>query len=91
MKFDDILIFMQLITFFRDQVYTNEAMGSEASRLSFAGEYLSGDASLFISDLLLTDSGEYSCKVKSGGKITWNRVNLIVLGEHRQSLIYEEI
>ncbi|TNN01597.1 hypothetical protein fugu_010979 [Takifugu bimaculatus] len=54
-------------------------MGSEASRLSFAGDYLSGDASLLISDLLLTDSGEYSCKVKSGGKIQWNRVNLIVL------------
>ncbi|CAG02863.1 unnamed protein product [Tetraodon nigroviridis] len=68
-----------LITFFGERVYTNEAMGSEASRLSFAGEYLSGDASLLISDLLLTDSGEYSCKVKSGGKITWNRVNLIVL------------
>lgn len=80
-KSDYVLLFMQLITFFGERVYTNEAMGSEASRLSFAGEYLSGDASLLISDLLLTDSGEYSCKVKSGGKITWNRVNLIVLGE----------
>lgn len=90
MKSDCILLFMQIITFSGDRVYT-EAMGSEASRLSFAGEYLSGDASLLISDLLLTDSGEYSCKVKSGGKITWNRVNLIVLGEHRQSLIHEEI
>lgn len=82
---------MQLITFFGGRVYTNEAMGSEASRLSFAGEYLSGDASLMISDLLLTDSGEYSCKVKSGGKINWNRVNLIVLGEYSQSLIHQEI
>lgn len=62
-------------------MYTNEATGSEASRLSFAGEYLGGDASLLISDLLLTDSGEYYCKVKTGGKYHWSQVNLIVLGE----------
>ncbi|KAM6931523.1 CXADR-like membrane protein [Lycodopsis pacificus] len=68
-----------IITFFGGQVYTNEATGSEASRLSFAGEYLGGDASLLISDLLLTDSGEYYCKVKTGGKYHWSQVNLIVL------------
>lgn len=71
---------MQIITFFGGQVYTNEAVGSDASRLSFAGEYLGGDASLLISDLLLTDSGEYYCKVKTGGKYHWSQVNLIVLG-----------
>lgn len=68
-----------IITFFGGQVYTNEATGSEASRLSFAGEYLGGDASLLISDLLQSDSGEYNCKVKSGGKYHWSQVNLIVL------------
>ncbi|CAM9316683.1 unnamed protein product [Lampetra planeri] len=68
-----------IITFFGDRVYTNEATGSEASRLSFAGEYLGGDASLLISDLLLSDSGEYYCKVKTGGKYHWSQVNLIVL------------
>ncbi|KAF3847967.1 hypothetical protein F7725_020995 [Dissostichus mawsoni] len=51
-----------IITFFGGQVYTNEATSSEASRLSFAGEYLGGDASLMISDLLLSDSGEYYFK-----------------------------
>ncbi|XP_041655363.1 CXADR-like membrane protein [Cheilinus undulatus] len=68
-----------IITFFGGQVYTNEATGSEAGRLSFAGDYLGGDASLLISDLLLTDSGEYYCKVKTGGKYHWSQVNLIVL------------
>ncbi|KAM6945956.1 CXADR-like membrane protein [Aplochiton taeniatus] len=68
-----------IITFFGGQVYTNEATGSEASRLSFAGDYLNGDASLLISDLLLSDSGEYYCKVKTGGKYHWSHVNLIVL------------
>ncbi|XP_076001165.1 CXADR-like membrane protein isoform X2 [Genypterus blacodes] len=67
-----------IITFFGGQVYT-EGTGSEASRLSFAGDYLNGDASLLISDLLLTDSGDYSCKVKTGGKYHWSQVNLIVL------------
>ncbi|XP_074535841.1 CXADR-like membrane protein isoform X1 [Halichoeres trimaculatus] len=68
-----------IITFFGGQVYTNEATGSEAGRLSFAGEYLGGDASLLISDLLQADSGEYYCKVKTGGKYHWSQVNLIVL------------
>lgn len=66
-----------IITFFDGQVYSTD--GSGASRLSFAGEYLSGDASLLISDLLESDSGEYSCKVKTGGRYHWSEVNLIVL------------
>ena len=64
-------------------MYTNEASQSEAGRLFFAGDYLNGDASLLISDLLLTDSGEYTCKVKTGGKYHWDQVNLVVLGECR--------
>lgn len=56
-------------------------MESEDGRLSFAGDYVNGDASLLISDLQLSDSGEYICKVKTGGKYHWNNVNLIVLGE----------
>lgn len=65
-----------IITFFNNEVYTND---NQASRLSFAGDYLNGDASLLISDLQLTDSGEYHCKVKTGGKYHWSQVNLIVL------------
>lgn len=68
----------QIITFFNNEVYTND---NHASRLSFAGDYLNGDASLLISDLQLTDSGEYHCKVKTGGKYHWSQVNLIVLGK----------
>lgn len=80
-----LLQHLQIITFFGGKVYINEATSIEASRLSFAGEYLGGDASLLISDLLLTDSGEYSCKVKTGGKYHWSQVNLIVLGERSQT------
>ncbi|XP_036441373.1 CXADR-like membrane protein [Colossoma macropomum] len=65
-----------IITFFNNEVYTNVI---PASRLSFAGDYLNGDASLLISELQLSDSGEYHCKVKTGGKYHWSQVNLIVL------------
>ncbi|XP_058644992.1 CXADR-like membrane protein isoform X4 [Onychostoma macrolepis] len=66
-----------VITYFAGRIYDpNE---SEAGRLSLAGDYLKGDASLLISDLSLTDSGEYICKVKNGGKYYWNTVKLIVL------------
>ncbi|KAM6970680.1 CXADR-like membrane protein [Aplochiton taeniatus] len=66
-----------VITYFAGRVYDpNEA---ERGRLAFAGEYLKGDASLLIGDLSLADSGEYSCKVKNGGKYHWSTVNLIVL------------
>ncbi|KAJ3590968.1 hypothetical protein NHX12_008916 [Muraenolepis orangiensis] len=70
-----------IITFFAGHVYTNEASlpSLPPSRLSFAGDYLNGDASLLIGDLLLADSGEYHCKVKTGGKYQWSQVNLIVL------------
>lgn len=80
-----LLQHLQIITFFGGKVYINEGTGNEPSRLSFAGEYQGGDASLLISDLLLTDSGEYSCKVKTGGEHKWSQVNLIVLGEHSQT------
>uniref|UniRef100_A0A8B9KVW6 Ig-like domain-containing protein n=1 Tax=Astyanax mexicanus TaxID=7994 RepID=A0A8B9KVW6_ASTMX len=66
-----------VITYFAGRTYDpNEG---EPGRLSLAGDYLKGDASLMISDLSLSDSGEYSCKVKNGGKYHWNTVNLIVL------------
>lgn len=68
----------QVITYFAGRVFDpNEA---ERGRVAFAGEYLKGDASLTISDLSLTDSGEYSCKVKTGARYHWSTIRLIVLG-----------
>uniref|UniRef100_A0A7N6FI13 Ig-like domain-containing protein n=1 Tax=Anabas testudineus TaxID=64144 RepID=A0A7N6FI13_ANATE len=66
-----------VITYFAGRVFDpNEA---EHGRVAFAGEYLKGDASLLISDLSLTDSGEYSCKVKTGAQYHWSTISLIVL------------
>uniref|UniRef100_A0A672FIY5 Ig-like domain-containing protein n=1 Tax=Salarias fasciatus TaxID=181472 RepID=A0A672FIY5_SALFA len=66
-----------VITYFAGRVFDpNEA---ERGRVAFAGEYLKGDASLLISDLSLTDSGEYSCKVKTGAQYHWSTVSLVVL------------
>lgn len=70
---------LQVITYFAGRVFNpNKA---ELGRISFAGEYLKGDASLRISDLSLMDSGEYSCKVKTGALYHWSTVHLIVLGK----------
>ncbi|KAK2828944.1 hypothetical protein Q5P01_019978 [Channa striata] len=66
-----------VITYFAGRVFDpNEA---EHGRVAFAGDYLKGDASLLIGDLSLTDSGEYSCKVKTGAQYQWSTINLIVL------------
>ncbi|XP_011609335.2 CXADR-like membrane protein [Takifugu rubripes] len=66
-----------VITYFAGRVFDpNEG---ERGRVAFAGEYLKGDASLMISDLSLTDSGEYSCKVKTGAQYHWSTIRLIVL------------
>ncbi|XP_030601448.1 CXADR-like membrane protein [Archocentrus centrarchus] len=66
-----------VITYFAGRVFDpNEG---ERGRVAFAGEYLKGDASLLISDLSLTDSGEYSCKVKTGAQYHWSTISLIVL------------
>ncbi|KAK5918677.1 hypothetical protein CgunFtcFv8_003418 [Champsocephalus gunnari] len=66
-----------VITFFAGRVFDPNEV--ERSRVSFAGEYLKGDASLVISDLSLIDSGEYSCKVKTGAQYHWSTIILIVL------------
>ncbi|XP_061106384.1 CXADR-like membrane protein isoform X1 [Conger conger] len=66
-----------VFTYFGARVY--DPSGYDPGRLAFAGDYMKGDASLLINDLMLTDSGEYSCKVKTRGKYQWASVNLIVL------------
>uniref|UniRef100_A0AAX7T4Q3 Ig-like domain-containing protein n=1 Tax=Astatotilapia calliptera TaxID=8154 RepID=A0AAX7T4Q3_ASTCA len=66
-----------VITYFSGRVFDpNEG---QRGRVAFAGEYLKGDASLLISDLSLTDSGEYSCKVKTGPRYHWSTISLTVL------------
>lgn len=78
----------QVITYFAGRVFDpNEA---ERGRVAFAGEYLKGDASLLISDLSLTDSGEYSCKVKTGVQYHWSTISLIVLGKWKTALRFNK-
>ncbi|XP_041098364.1 CXADR-like membrane protein, partial [Polyodon spathula] len=52
---------------------------NQKGRVSFASDYLTGDASLRISALKIRDSGQYTCKVKNGGQYFWNPISLIVL------------
>ncbi|XP_048857506.1 CXADR-like membrane protein [Brienomyrus brachyistius] len=66
-----------VITYFAGKVY--DPSENEQGRWSFAGDYMKGDASLLIGDLALSDTGEYTCKVKNGGKYYWSTVSLNVL------------
>ncbi|XP_018603888.1 CXADR-like membrane protein [Scleropages formosus] len=66
-----------VITYFGGNVYYPS--DSEPGRATFARDYLQGDASLLIGDLTLGDTGDYTCKVKNGGKYLWSTVSLKVL------------
>ncbi|KPP76393.1 CXADR-like membrane protein-like [Scleropages formosus] len=70
-----------VITYFGGNVYYPS--DSEPGRATFARDYLQGDASLLIGDLTLGDTGDYTCKVKNGGKYLWSTVSLKVLDYHR--------
>lgn len=74
----------QVITYFTGRVF--DPIEAERGRFAFAGEYLKGDASLLISHLSLTDSGEYSCKVKAGAQYHWSTISLIVQGKWQTAL-----
>uniref|UniRef100_A0A3B4ZJZ8 CXADR-like membrane protein n=1 Tax=Stegastes partitus TaxID=144197 RepID=A0A3B4ZJZ8_9TELE len=66
-----------VITYFAGRVFDPNEAGR--GRVAFAGDFLKGDASLWITDLTMTDSGEYSCKVKYGAQYHWSTISLIVL------------
>ncbi|XP_015193038.1 CXADR-like membrane protein isoform X2 [Lepisosteus oculatus] len=67
-----------VITYSGSSVY-DDLHESLKGRVAFAADYLKGDASLRIADLLLADSGLYTCKVKNGGHYKWSNINLTVL------------
>uniref|UniRef100_UPI00398F0306 CXADR-like membrane protein n=1 Tax=Pristiophorus japonicus TaxID=55135 RepID=UPI00398F0306 len=67
-----------VITYSLGSVYENIST-KQRGRISFAADYLMGDASIKISSLRSTDSGLYTCKVKNAGVYDWETINLIVL------------
>ncbi|XP_039620105.1 CXADR-like membrane protein [Polypterus senegalus] len=67
-----------VISYSSGQVY-DSLISTQAGRVSFAADFLKGDASLKIAALQLGDSGHYTCKVKNGGQYSWNSINLLVL------------
>ncbi|XP_078387984.1 CXADR-like membrane protein isoform X1 [Cetorhinus maximus] len=68
-----------VITYSLGSVYENVS-AKLRGRISFAANYLMGDASIKISSLRSTDSGLYTCKVKNEGQYDLKTaINLVVL------------
>ncbi|XP_051896004.1 CXADR-like membrane protein [Pristis pectinata] len=68
-----------VITYSLGSVYENLS-AKQRGRISFAADYMMGDASIKISSLQATDSGLYTCKVKNAGEYDWKpAINLVVL------------
>lgn len=54
---------------------------SVSRRLKFTGNPKLGDASISISDLRISDTGTYQCKVKKAPGVDMRKVTLVVMGE----------
>ncbi|XP_059813299.1 CXADR-like membrane protein [Hypanus sabinus] len=68
-----------VITYSLGSVYENIS-ANQIGRISFAGKYKMGDASIKISSLQQTDSGLYTCKVKNAGEYDLKpAISLVVL------------
>ncbi|KAG8141539.1 hypothetical protein E2320_007152 [Naja naja] len=67
-----------VITYAGGNIY-HDMIEEQKGRVSFASNFLSGDASLEISLLQPSDSGQYTCKVKNAGQYEWTHITLKVL------------
>uniref|UniRef100_A0A8D0L8I2 CXADR like membrane protein n=1 Tax=Sphenodon punctatus TaxID=8508 RepID=A0A8D0L8I2_SPHPU len=67
-----------VITYSGGNVY-NDLNDEQKGRVSFASNFLAGDASLEISYLQPSDAGQYTCKVKNAGQYEWTHITLKVL------------
>ncbi|XP_061449118.1 CXADR-like membrane protein isoform X2 [Rhineura floridana] len=78
-----------VITYSGGNIYTgtNE---EQKGRVSFASNYLSGDASLEISFLQPSDAGQYTCKVKNAGQYEWTHITLKVLEKPSKPKCWQE-
>lgn len=52
-----------------------------SSRLRFTGMPTQGDASISISDIRVSDTATYQCKVKKAPGVDVRKVTLVVMGE----------
>lgn len=54
---------------------------SLSKRFNFIGDPKQGDASISVSDLRLSDTATYQCKVKKAPGVDTRKVTLVVMGE----------
>ncbi|XP_053125612.1 CXADR-like membrane protein isoform X2 [Hemicordylus capensis] len=78
-----------VITYTGGNTY-NDLNTEQKGRVSFASDVLTGDASLKISLLQLSDAGLYTCKVKNAGQYEWTRITLKVLEKPSKPKCWKE-
>lgn len=59
-----------------------------SSRFRFTGSPTQGDASIAISDVRVSDTATYQCKVKKAPGVDMRKVTLVVMGELLHSVLY---
>uniref|UniRef100_A0A8C5WXN2 CXADR like membrane protein n=1 Tax=Laticauda laticaudata TaxID=8630 RepID=A0A8C5WXN2_LATLA len=78
-----------VITYAGGNIY-HDMIEEQKGRVSFASNFLSGDASLDISLLQPSDSGQYTCKVKNAGQYEWTHITLKVLEKPSKPKCWKE-
>nr|XP_020648047.1 CXADR-like membrane protein isoform X1 [Pogona vitticeps]XP_020648054.1 CXADR-like membrane protein isoform X1 [Pogona vitticeps] len=78
-----------VITYAGGNIY-NYFTEKQKGRVSFASNYLTGDASLEISLLQPSDAGLYTCKVKNAGQYEWTHITLKVLEKPSKPKCWKE-
>uniref|UniRef100_A0A8C6XPZ5 CXADR like membrane protein n=1 Tax=Naja naja TaxID=35670 RepID=A0A8C6XPZ5_NAJNA len=78
-----------VITYAGGNIY-HDMIEEQKGRVSFASNFLSGDASLEISLLQPSDSGQYTCKVKNAGQYEWTHITLKVLEKPSKPKCWKE-
>lgn len=75
------LIFFQIILYSGDKVYVDYYQDLKGRVHFISNDITSGDASINVTNLQLSDVGIYQCKVKKAPGVSSKKVQLTVLGK----------
>lgn len=76
-----ILVFFQIILYSGDKIYDNYYQDLKGRVHFTSSDLKSGDASINVTNLQLSDIGTYQCKVKKAPGVANKKIQLRVLGK----------